>query len=70
MAGRNRLPASLASSADALHVVEKFEEHDPSEHRQAVEVAIEALILAHDVAAGFNNRSELLGAGLRKVFLG
>ena len=70
MAGLEFFPASLASSrSDALHVVEKLQEHDPSEHRQAVEVAIEPLVLAHDVAAGFNNRGKLLGAGLRESFL-
>ena len=52
MAGRNLLPAICAScSRDLLHVVEELEEHDPGEHRQPVEVAVEPLVLAHDVAA-------------------
>jgi len=32
-------------------------------HRQAVEVAIEPLVLAHDVARGFQERTEGLGGG-------
>ena len=36
-----------------LQIIEELEEHDPSEHRQPVEVAIQPLVLAHDVARGF-----------------
>ena len=57
MAGRNVLPASVASVfADLLHVVEELEEHDPGEHGQAVEVAVQPLVLAHDVARGLDER--------------
>lgn len=38
MAGRNRLPSSLASSSQTLHVVQELEEHDSRKHGQAVEV--------------------------------
>ena len=58
-------PRSFASSSrDLLHVVQELQEHDPGEHRQAVEVAVEALVLAHDVAAGLDEAAELLGGGL------
>ena len=60
------LPASLAAGfGELLVVVEKLEEHDPGEHGQAVEVAVEALVLAHDVARGFDEAAQLLGGGLR-----
>lgn len=36
-----------------FQVVQKFQEHDPGEHRQPVKVAIEPLVFAHDVARGF-----------------
>ena len=53
MAGRNFLPASFALLlALLLQVVEELQEHDPGEHRQPVEVAVEPLVLAHDVARG------------------
>ena len=41
---------------DLLHVIEKFQKHDPGEHRQPVEIAVEPFVLPHDVAAGFHNR--------------
>ena len=41
--------------ANLLHVVEEFEKHDPGEHRQAVQVAVEPFVLAHDVAAGLDD---------------
>ena len=44
-----------------LQVIEELQEHDPGEHWQTVEVAIEALVLAHDVARGFQERTEGLG---------
>ena len=46
-----------------FQVVEKFQEHDPGEHRQPVKVAIQPLVLAHDVARGFQERAEGLGGG-------
>ena len=48
---------------DLFHVVEELEEHDPGEHRQAIEVAVEALVLAHDVARGLEQAAEGLGSG-------
>jgi hypothetical protein len=36
-----------------LQVIEELQEHDPGEHRQAVEVAIQPLVPAHYVASGF-----------------
>ena len=49
-----------------FQVIEELQEHDPSKHRQTVEVAIEPLVLAHDVARGFQERSGgLSGGGLR-----
>ena len=46
-----------------FEIVEELEEHDPGQHRQAVEVAVEALVLAHDVARGFEERAEGLRGG-------
>lgn len=55
---------------DLLHVIEEFEKHDPGEHRQPVEIAVEPFVLAHDVAAGFYDREKPLGGGERLgVFL-
>ena len=52
----------LALALD-FEVVEEFQEHDPCEHRQAVEVAVEALILAHDVARGLEEGAAGLDGG-------
>ena len=41
---------------DLLHVVQKFQKHDPGEHRQPVQVAVEPLVLAHDIAARLDDR--------------
>ena len=49
---------------DLLQVVKELEEHDPGEHRQAVEVAVEPLVLPHDVAGRLDEAAELLGRGL------
>ena len=40
-----------------------IKKHDPGEHRQALEVAVEALVLAHDVARGFKQGAQGLGSG-------
>jgi hypothetical protein len=48
-------------------VVEELEEHDPGEHRQAVEVAVEALVLAHDVAGRLDEAAQTLGGGQRLI---
>jgi hypothetical protein len=39
-----------------LDVVKELEKHDPGEHRQPVEIAVEPFVLAHDVAAGLDDR--------------
>ena len=46
-----------------FHVVQELEEHDPGEHRQTVEVAVQALVLAHDVARGLDQAPERLRRG-------
>jgi len=46
-----------------LQIVEKFQEHDPGQERPTVEVAVQPLVLAHDVAGGFEQRAEGLGGG-------
>ena len=46
-----------------LEVIEKLQEHDPGQQRQAVEVAIEALVLAHDVARRLEQAAQGLGGG-------
>ena len=51
--------------ADLLQIVEELQEHDPGEHRQTVEVAIESFVLAHDVARRLDQAAELLGSGYR-----
>ena len=56
-------------SSHLLQVVEELEEHDPGEHRQAVEVAVEALVLPHDVAGRLDEAAQLLGRGLGLVGL-
>ncbi len=50
---------------DLLHVVEEFKKHNPGEHRQTVEIAVEPFVLAHDVAAGLNDGRKPLGGGER-----
>jgi len=44
-----------------LQVVEELEEHDPRQHRQPIEVAVQTLVLAHDVARRLDEAAELLG---------
>lgn len=46
-----------------LHIIQEFEEQYPGQHGQAVQVAIQPLILAHYVAHGFDDAAELLGGG-------
>ena len=43
-----------------LQVVEELQEHDPGEHRQPVEVAVQPLVLAHDVARGLDEAAKRL----------
>jgi hypothetical protein len=61
MEGRKRLPSNLASVSHLLHIVEELKEHDPCEHGQAVEVCAQALVLAHNVAAGLDEATYGLG---------
>ena len=64
IAGRKRLARQLRFLfANLLHVVEELQEHDPGEHRQPVEVAVEPLVLAHDVAARLHDGGKPLGGG-------
>ena len=46
-----------------FHVVQELEEHDPGEHGQAVQVAVEALVLAHEVPGRFDDAGQGLGGG-------
>ncbi len=46
-----------------FQVIQELQEHDPSEHRQPVEVAIEPFVLPHDVPRGFEESAEGLGGG-------
>src|SRR5690606_8566261 len=46
-----------------LEVVEELEEHHPSEQRQAVDVAVEALVLAQDLAGAADQRREVVARG-------
>lgn len=46
---------------DPLHVVEELQEHDPGQHRQAIKIAVQPLVLAHDLAGGFDDAVETLG---------
>jgi hypothetical protein len=57
------LPGGELGLALALkfQVIEEFQKHDPCEHRQVVEVAIDPLVRAHGVARGFQQRAEGLG---------
>lgn len=48
---------------DALQVVQEFQEHDPGQHRQAVEVAVQPFVLAHDSARGLDDAVEPLRGG-------
>jgi hypothetical protein len=62
--GAKPLPSHLRFLlCDLLHVVKEFEKHDPGEHRQPVEVAVEPFVLGHDVAAGLHDGGQSLGGG-------
>ena len=52
-----------------LHVVQELQEHDPGEHGQPVQVAVEALVLAHDVPGRFDDAGQGLGGGNRLMRL-
>ena len=70
MAGRNLLPPAWLPLRALLQVVEELQEHDPREHRQPVEIAIEPLVLAHDVAARLHDRGKPLGGSQRLGIFG
>ena len=50
--------------AHLFMVVQELEEHHPCEHGQAVAIAVQALVLAHNVPRGLDDGVELLGGGL------
>ena len=62
------LPGPLAADgrfllAKPFYVIQELQEHDPGEHRQTVEVAVQPLVLAHDVPRGLGETAELLSCG-------
>lgn len=60
-----------ASLLDPLHVVEELQKHYPREHRQPIKVAVQPLVLPHDLAGGLDDAVETLGSGqlLRRSLL-
>src|SRR5439155_19280211 len=58
------------SLALEFQIVQELEEHDPGEQRQPVEVAVQALVLAHDVARGLNETAKLLSCGQWRTCFG
>jgi hypothetical protein len=46
-----------------LQVIEEFQEHDPGEHGEAVQVSAQSLVFPHDIPRGLNEASQLLGSG-------
>ena len=44
-----------------FQVIQELEKHDPGEQRQPVEVTVQPLVLAHDVARGLEKAPEGLG---------
>lgn len=46
-----------------LQVIKELQEHDPGEQRQSIKVAVQPLVLAHDVARGLEKGTEGLGGG-------
>ena len=48
---------------NTLQVVQELEKHDPGQHGQAVQVAVQALVLAHDLARRLDDAVEALGRG-------
>jgi hypothetical protein len=65
MMGWYRLPSSSASSHGRLQVVEELEEHHPGEQRQTIGVAIEALVLAQDLAGAADQGGQVFAGGER-----
>jgi CheY-like chemotaxis protein len=50
---------------DGFEVVEELEEHHPGEQRQAIHVAIQALVLAQDLACGADQGGQIVARGQR-----
>ena len=48
-----------------LQVVEELQKHDPGEHGQPVQVAVQPLVLTHDLPRRLDDAVEALGCGLR-----
>jgi hypothetical protein len=48
---------------DDFEVIEELEEHHPGEQRQAVDVAIEPLVLAQDLARAADQRRQVVARG-------
>ncbi len=44
----------------AFKIVKELQKHDPSEHRQSIEIAIQPLVFAHDVTRGLQEAAERL----------
>jgi hypothetical protein len=51
--------------ARPFQVVEEFQKHDPGKHGQAIEIAIQPFVLAHDIARRLDDAAELLRRRLR-----
>ena len=49
---------------DLLQVVEELQKHHPGQHRQAVKVAVQPLVLTHDVTSRLDEAAKLLGRRL------
>jgi hypothetical protein len=48
---------------DDLVIVEELQEEHPGQERQPIQVAVEPLVLPHDVAGGLDEATEPLGGG-------
>jgi len=48
-----------------FEIVEELEEHHPGEQRQAVHIAIQALVLAQDFAGASDQRRQVVARGQR-----
>lgn len=57
------MSAPATASAHLFHAAQKRQKDDPRQHGQAVEIAVEAFVLAHDVARRFDDAAQLLHGG-------
>ncbi len=46
-----------------FQLIEEFQEHDPGEHRQAVQITVQTFVFPHDVPCGLEKCSERLRGG-------